>query len=327
MNTLKSQFRRTFLGAFAAVSALVGLSAHAQTVTPVNGLTYFATVDGVGSLVDPRNGGACTAIGLYGCSRDELILQGNGFSPSAGLFQVLRDTATCNSVTITGVPAQAGGSYILVKSWNERFPTDKEHNFSRAYETVSGTVVVPLATATDWSTIAVVSKGSLPAGTRQSVRATCNSGNFNSGISTVRDAAGGLGKIFLNDVTSFSYWTGNGSLITPSFNTATNDTALGYGRTIDVVQEFGDGNYSTQFFQVYKSGGTCANVIVSSSTPGVAAKIRSKAWDAPNWNERSSGFIQLPLNVSVGNASSGYYLLSVEPASNATRSSITMQCN
>jgi hypothetical protein len=298
-------------------------SAQALTV-PVAGQDVYARIDGVGSLVDARSGGSCSSIGNFGCTRDEIVLQGDGTYQSAGLFQVLKDQYYCNSVTLTGLPTQ--GSLLLVKSWNERFPTDLAHQYSRAYETFSGTAVIPLATNTDWSTIAIVSQSPLPNGTQRSVTATCNSSLAQSGVSLVYNYAGGLGKIVLVDTLSWSAWTGNGSLISVSGNYATTDSAGGYGRNRDVVNEFGDGLFSVQYFQIYNSN-SCKNIRITSNAGAVAYRVRSKEWSAANWITRVGTSSSLPITMSVSTSGfTGYYLIAVEMLSNSTRNGITASC-
>jgi hypothetical protein len=301
-------------------------SAQALTV-PVAGLDVYAKIDGIGSLVDARSGGSCNSIGNFGCTRDELILHGDGFSQSAGLFQALKDPFYCNSVTLTGLPAQ--GVLLMAKSWNERFPTDRGHQYSRVYETFSGSAVIPLPADTDWSTIAVVSQSPLPNGLQQTVRATCNASIAASAVSVVYNSAGGLGKTYLVDTTSnYSTWTGNGSLISVSSNFATTDSAGGYGRNRDVVGEFGDGRFSAQYFQVYSNGASCNSVRITSNGGTTAYRIRSKAWDAPNWITRVGSVSSLPITmpISTNGFNSGYYLINVEMLDSSSRSQITASC-
>lgn len=309
------------------LACLVFGAAQAISPPPVSGLDLYAKVDGIGSLVDARSGGSCGAIGNFGCTRDEIILFGDGFTRSGGLFQVLKDPFYCNSVTLTGLPVQ--GAVLLAKSWSERFPTDSAHQFSRAYETYSGTATIPLPTNTDWSTIAVVSQSALPNGSQQTIRATCNPALAASAVSVVYNVAGGLGRVFLVDtVSNYSTWTGNGSLISTSGNYATGDSAAGYGRNRDVVGEFGDGRYSAQYFQVYSNGGSCNSVRISSNGGNPAYRIRSKAWDAPNWITRVSNTTNLPITmtVSTNGFNSGYNLINVEMLDNSSRTQITVTC-
>lgn len=308
------------------LSALA-ICGSAQAITPsTGGLDLVAKVDGIGSLVDPRSGGACNSLGNFGCTRDELILVGDGVTRSAGLFQVLKDPLYCNSITLTGLPPQ--GAVLLAKSWNERFPAERGHQFSRAYETYSSSATIPLPANTDWSTIAVVSQFSLTNGERRTIRATCNAAAYGSAATVIYNTAGGLGAIFLVDLnTDASTWSGNGSLISTSGNYATSDSAGGYGRDKDVVGEFGDGRYSAQYFQVFTNGGSCNNVRLTSNGGTTLYRVKSKSWDAASWTTRV-GIRSLPVTIPVSTVGvvPGYFLLSVEMLDSASRTQITASC-
>ena len=305
--------------------ALLATPVQAQTTLNPGLNALYAKIDGIGSLVDPRNGGSCSSLGNFGCSRDELIMSGDGVNRSAGLFQVLQDSGVCNSIQLTGLPSS--GAYILIKGWNERFPTELGQSGSRVYETFGSSGTVPLVTSNFWSTIAVVSKGALPLGQRTTVRATCSSGQGSSAASVVFNTAGGLGAFYLVDLeTNYSAWSGNGSLISFSGNTSISDTRSGYGRNIDVVREFGSNTYSAQYFQAHSSGGNCSSVRISSSLP-LAALIRGKAWDASVWQNRTGSYVQLPITIPTSsNGVPGYHLISVEPLSSTTRADIQVTC-
>ena len=149
-------------------------------------------------------------------------------------------------------------------------------------------------------------------------------------MTVVFNVAGSLGSIFLVDaVSNNSTWTGNGSLISTSGNSATGDSASGYGRSLDVVGEFGDGRYSAQYFQVYTNGSSCNNVRITSNGGTSAYRVRSKSWDASNWTTRISNTTSLPITlpVSTSGVRSGYFLINVEMLDNSSRTQITVSCS
>jgi hypothetical protein len=308
-----SLFRRAISTAIALCAAVTVPALMAQT-------TNYAKVDGVGSLIDPAAGGGCFGIGGFGCYRDDAYMHGDSVNRSSVLFQVLRDPANCNSVVLTGLPTT--GAAILAKSWNERYPSDRGHVNSRTYTTSSTTATIPVTASTDWTTLAVVSNSPLNNGTRQLVRATCISSNVTSNVSLTNNQA------LVDIAAEYGTWTGNGSLITASFNNRVSDTQQGYGRYQDLVGLYGDGTYSVQHFQIYNNG-SCNSVRISSSSGAAAYIIRSKEWSSASWTTRvSAGFTPTPLTLSVNPTGSvgGYYLFQVQTLDNSSRGTVSVTC-
>lgn len=275
------------------------------------GLVPYSYFDGSGSLVDPARGGACTAIGSFGCSRDIVRLHPHAV-PSTGIFQVLSQPGYCDYVRVEGLQS----AYIGVKRWNETYPVNTD-GLSTIYRSYGAQVNVRIPTS-EWVQVSVTTTIPIPSGSTRSVSVSCQVGAFYQVAGTqLIDIAPALSDRPLNPypmlirLPADFFWSGSGSLITRSGNTSTSATASGYGRTRDDAIKLSS-KKSLLSFQVYSDGISCRSVRVmdAAGTTGAVIETSVKGWADPDWGQASSG--AMPRDVALPGA--GFWIVKVKPA-------------
>jgi hypothetical protein len=289
-----------------------------DTVEPVQylvnnagSLVPRAFVDGVGSLIDPKNGGTCIAsLANYGCSRDEIKLHPHPI-PSAGSFQVYSDTnGGCDYVTLSGLTK----AHIAIRRWNEAYPGPLEYAtppVSTIY--TAGQLPVHLKVPYGFSLVYVTTTQPVPAGETRSLTLECKSGALPV-TSLLVDIAPTVAKRAGSPTAMYTmvsgdknrYWGGNGSIIPPSGNNYAGE----FGRIKDYAKTQSIG-YSEVMFQVYTAA-NCRNVRISASSGTVSADIAMKPWNVSPWSEIGA---DLPLPYVIQVQSTGYQLFRVRPGS------------
>jgi len=209
---------------------------------------YF---DGTGSLIDPQGCGLSA-----GCSDDYVKLHPHGHQASAGFFQVLKISNSCEAVQLDNLEEAS----VEIRSWNGRGKNSKYYKVNKTSN------IVPLSTT--WNLIAF--KTDKPIDSSVRVKATCLSSKS-------------LANAIEFSSTPFSfennyYWGGNGSLITHSNNQDTADTRAGYGRTQDTVAIF-ENKKALSVFQITNTE-SCRKV--KFETP-VSFNLSWKLWDDEEW--------------------------------------------
>jgi hypothetical protein len=321
--------RRAVQAAVGVGSACVLTVAMAQT-----SLIGQAVIDGVGSLIDPSNGGQCASNGNFGCSRDVVRLQSWAMR-SAGVFQVYND-GSCGFVRISGLPS----ANIMIKAWDEAYPGQRYRGGGTGGIYRANSLPANMPVPGGWSLVHVSSLSPLSGAV--DVQLQCQSGGFfqlSTGQISVTASSTSLSDgsgTFLGATYDeyFAAWGGNGSLITFSNNRAAPDVAAGFGRNVDIANTYGLSLFSTVLFQGYSGGSTCRNVRVSSNKSGTIAEIRVKEWSQRNWNYVAGspapsqyGYRTVSLPFVVPMPGGEYTLIKVDPFTNGTApESITAAC-
>lgn len=283
-------------------------------------------VDGVGSLVDPRNGNQCaTALGSFGCSKDIVRLHAHPNIASTAVFQTFTDAnAGCDYLSISGLTK----GFISVRKWNDTYPGSRnrvENNAWNPNHSVFYTSSFPVhvKVPAGFNLVSVTSTQPIPSGETRTITAECRSTGYVINPLTWTDIAPDVTvrslypdtmALHLRDGTFNGFYGGNGSLIEPSGNTT------GFGRTVDYAKT----RYpmaSEMQFQVFATS-KCTRVTFSSATAGEMTTVAFKYWDAAAWT--NLGIMQLPLTLNM--PANAYFLVRFRPSFLAMRDSVVARC-
>jgi hypothetical protein len=227
-----------------------------------------SVVDGAGSLVDPANGGRCSAFQLNGCSRDLVRLHSHGV-PSTAVFQVLGQRGSCDHVNVGGLDA----AHILVKRWSETYPGAEGDGSSSIFLANRLPASLPIPSNT-WMTISVTTTSPVPAGQTRTVSLACGSGSGSyarpADLAPPVTSRAANPQLLLLPLQGDFFWSGNASMVTFSANTANAAAAVGYGRTRDEAITLAS-RKSLAVFQFFAEGRICKTVELSDAA-GVASR-------------------------------------------------------
>jgi hypothetical protein len=278
-----------------------------------------SVLDGAGSLVDPNNNGLCSINGNYGCSKDTVRLHPH-ILPSSGVFQIFNNGGSCDYVQMSGETLPS--MYISVKSWNQHYPGENQNyiylgkEYSTTYKNdnsvnmfTNGISNIPIPPG--WVLINFTSQKPLNTSTYNDITLTCARGSYfqfwpGNQLQEVAPSIDERKKdpgTVLNSFDNENYWSGNGSLISFSGNSITNNI----GKTTDYAITLSS-KKSTVIFQIFRKSTICSNIKLQSSV-ATDAEISYKPWYVKDWN--NIGMVKLPYTLPL--TIDGYFIVKVTP--------------
>lgn len=277
--------------------------------------------DGVGSLVDPANGGTCNSRQNFGCSADLVRLHAHE-NPSTGVFQVVSQKDRCEYVRLEGLSS----AIIGVKRWDETYPRNPD-GLSTVYR--ANTLPVSFRLPVDkWMLVSVTTTQAIPSGEIRDVKLRCltypeylaqptNPGGLSDIAPPLSDRPLYPDLMLVKFGADF-HWSGSGSLITFSGSQLQiPNTYEGFGRNKDMAIKF-SARKSLLAFQIFSDGTNCRIVRVSSasgSSNGTLVEASVKQWASKYWGAATTA--TLPFNFSLP-AGSDYWILKLKPATVGT---------
>jgi hypothetical protein len=270
----------------------------------------YSSFDGAGSLIDPRDGGSCSAAGNDGCSHDYVKLQSHlPNDGSAGFYQVLGVPGVCEAVRLeeSNPAAAVTGFTIEVRPWSGGGGSN-----SKYYSVSKLPAVIPLVFTDSWNLVGFQTVDPVAVGGRL-VKASCLPvATLGADVMAVK----GTPIRFSSDY----FWGGSGSLIRHSDNQDHSETRLGYGRDRDVALLLGN-KRSLSTFQVTKTT-TCPKITFS--TP-ISIEISWKSWNAFDWI--NAGTVTNGQTLSLPTGSYWWIVKVKSSATNSSGAKVTATCS
>ena len=249
--------------------------------------------DGAGSLVSPDE--SC-----YGCDEDIAVMHPHNGVGSTVVFQWLYRSTTCSQIDITA--NKSIDVVVKEKSW-------RDHNTKQAFKVRLSSSPITLrrtSSTNPWVTLAVTSSNPISDATEIYAKCRIPGDTYRSG-----------GRIpiekTLVDVTSDTFWTGTGSLISNA--NQGNLATIGTGK--DYAVTFNSHNSLTSFQWLRTN--SCKKIKIEDAGDNSSSNIKSvhmKGWSHSSWG--SSKCSSLPCTLSA--LYEGYYVIKVKSAPGGVKS-------